>query len=324
MTIGLLVVGTAFVSAHTASANSPNGIEPAYAYDYEYMFSYDPNTGVSYSTANDLPYSNPTCSSSSTIYKIGYFSAENGYSGVVLDMGDPVGFFYLRQYDSTSAPYFFGSSPATSGVASWLSDMENCINQGYSAYLPGLTEEIYLSFSNETSNYTTAGDYAGYWDQSGGTKVFGAWVDYEGQWSTEANAWTEEQAYHSYKPYDLWYDAGWRSGDWTYSQMMSYINGVDSNFYSGSADPFLTPENYYANMNNCSDYPIDQSSSNCTENPWIGSYVTGVTEEEGTPYTIQQQWDNYVTQPYPNLNSGELVMVGAYANNVTYSVWSAL
>ena len=67
--------------------------------------------------------------------------------------------------------------------------------------------------------------------------------------------------------------------------MMSYINGIDSDFY-GQSEGFLQPQTYYDNMNSYGDYPIGDSSCSA-ESPWIGSFVTGITSEEGTRYSIQ-------------------------------------
>lgn len=240
-------------------------------------------------------------------------------------MGNPLAFLYMRTSDSYSAPYFFPATPTTGKVASWLDNMSNTHESGVQGVAWYDDLPVYLSFNNDTSNYTTAGNYAGYWTarmSSANIYTYGSTVDFEGQWSSEAQAWTEVTGYRAYEPNLEWIDAGWRSGDWTYSQMMSYINGIDSAFY-GQTEGFIQPQNYYANMNQCVDYPIDVSS--CPENPWIGASVTGITSQEGTPYSIQTQFNNYASQPYPqNSNTGLDNLVSAYADNITFATWSTL
>jgi hypothetical protein len=297
-----------------AQSYSPTG-----AYDYQYLYSWNGSADVSMPI--DMTPSS-SCNSNTYVYQVGAWDASNGYAGVVFDVGNPTAF--PDMYVNGTTTYFFPNQ-SVGDVSAWLPTMENCYNQGFLSVTGDIYPSIYLSFNNDTSDYQAAGQDAGTWVNASGSAVLGAWVDFEGQWSTETNAMAEVSSYLNTESGGSWLDAGWRSDDWTYSQMMNYIDGIITDFYSGSTIDFLYPQNYADNMNTCGDYEINQSS--CPENPWVGSYVSGITAEYPQSeygYTMQSQWTNYQSQPYPNLGDSTITIVSAYQDQATSSIWQSL
>jgi len=238
-----------------------------------------------------------------------------GYSGVILDVGDAATFHDLL---TSSGTYFFPSQSNTN-VQDWLVSMKECYAKGYEAEV-GTAPSVWLGFSNYGSSQGTSGTNAGGWEVYGG--FTGAWVDFEGGWSSEAAAVTELTNYEYQGATGKWRDSGFRDGgDWTYSQMIDYINNVLDQVDGGQKRNFLWPENYKETMYTCGDYPID--NSNCSsENPWIGSYVGSVTVENTGSYTDQEEWENYESHPYPDIASSSVAVVQAYQkNNTGWARW---
>ena len=305
--LGVSASGRPEVATSLATATT---YSPAGGWDYEYLF-VPPDSESSL----DMAYGS-TCSSSDTIYKMGVWDANNGFSGAILDVGDPIGFLSLK----TSTGSYFFPSQSTGDVKAFLNSMTSCFVQGWDSTGSSYGPILYLSFSNDvgSANYTSAGQYAGEW-VSGVADFSGAWVDFEGGYASEANSLDEYVGYRDYETGGTWWDSGWFGESWTYTQAYDYITSVDQGFYESL---FINPQNYYLNMTSCSgsypDYPLGSSSGCTAESPWVGSYVQGVTVEKSSN-TVQQQYNNYEADGYPDISQTYPVIVGAYLNDIPWN-----
>jgi hypothetical protein len=305
---GLLVVLSLSLSMMvTASAVTPS--HPYLAYDFQQLF-----LSGTYKASNVAMGWNETCSSSSTVYKVGRFDAQNSYYGAILYIGDPVGFLDLKQSDGVT--YMFPNR-SSGDVNTWLGKMAACYEQGYNSI--SSSPLIWLGFSNNVKNslYTTGGDYAGSWTYSNANFV-GAWVDFEGGWSPSTALTTILSAYQGASPYSGWRDSGWRAG-MSYTDYKSYIDQAGA--WTGDSY-FLYPQNYLKNMYQCADYPINNQPAPCTSStPNPGAYVSGVMVNSAQDNN--SQWHDYQSHPYPYLTSSFVIIYTAYQYGVTYSMWSA-
>lgn len=311
--VSITAMGVLMLAAG-APADAAGGVEtpqivvgqtpPVAAWDYEYLF----QPGTSDAAALDMPYGS-SCSSKDQIYQVGVWDAQNGYSGIALDAGLAATFPNLL--NANGQGYFFPNQ-SSGNVDSWLGPMVNCYEQGFTS-VNSNGGAVYLGFNNQGAA-STSGSYVGNWVFTNGLN--GAWVDFEGAWSSPQGILNALSAYHSQNAGGNWYDAQWRESYWGSGSpdLQTYISQVDQDYYGGQQLNFIGPQNYAESMNACADYWIQ--NSNCSGTVW-GNYVGGVTVAavNSYGYSPNQQWVNYASLPYPNVGNTAVMVVDATGNS---------
>ncbi len=243
---------------------------PAVAIDYEYTW-FSPGFSLTAS-----------CSSQEAF---GKWDADNGYAGIVMDLGDPLG---LERQAGNLAQ-----------AESTLRTAETCYTDGFTSASGNIQPLIYVGFSNcvpaagssgscgatatNTSIYTTAGKTVGAYVSSGTADVQGTWLDFESDWSTMSAIHAEVLGYLSENPahsgHGQWCDSTYRnyaSGSpndtWTVANMLDlYVDPVVNAGYTClGSQHILIPQAYNASW-------LTNGSANFSPNSGLTPYVGGIT-----------------------------------------------
>ncbi|MDA8063928.1 MAG: Ig-like domain-containing protein [Thermaerobacter sp.] len=291
---------------------------PSQGYDLEQLYNYDPADGVTWVTAN-----------ATWAYDLGSWDARHNYSGGILMIGSPTAFLDAKTCDpAVSGCTAHDAFSSAQDVDSWLIGMHNDYIAGHASVVNAMPQ-VYLSFSNIASIgvHYYAGQLAGEW-----TYPDGAWIDFEGSYSTASQALTELSGWAEKAPKgSTIMDEGWRAEDWPYgdssSGMMGYITELDKINKASVGENYdkypLYPQDYYLNMCQPQEYPLADCSPNSSQ-PFIGGFVGGITAAHfigphGNLHTIHEEWNNYQSEPYPFNYFAAIVVYQAY---YTVSNWS--
>jgi len=312
LTVLLMVLSLALPAGATP-------VSPTRAIAFEYLFWAD-GTGTWANPRIDDDYGF-SCTTGSKSYQLGAWLKANNYSGVVLDVGNPIVFAGMRKTYSDYATFFGTSYPTTQreNARTWLAAMYNCVRQG-----SGSSVVVYLGFTNDTGvDFKAAGSLAGQWAAAMGNAY--PWVNFEGEWNSVSSSIEEMKSFKSTMTYGFWSDSSINWDYWSYDELKTYVSAVSSSY--GGMTNFLYPQNYNLNINHCWNYPINQpgDSACAAENtPWIGTYVTGVTVQTGQSTSESQMWSDYVAQNYPNGGANVVIVMAWNPNDLqTYSAWSS-
>ncbi len=309
------------VRPSTSGATAPSAIRaispaPRVAIDYEYA-----SVNGAWNSGFAL------AASCATQSAYGAWDARNGYSGLVLDLGNPLGL-----------PVHAGSLGQAEGM---LETAETCFAQGFASVASHARPVIYIGFSNcipaagatgacstgagSTAQFTRAGATAAAYVTSGTSDVQGAWGDFESDWSTVGAVQAEMAAYLAANPAksgrSQWcdstyrnYQAGLPNSTWTFAAMVNlYVSPIVRAGYDCLGTPrILIPQAYLATW-------LTDAAGNFSPASALAPYVGGITvcgavastdrcPDLGIPSGMNK-WSAYERDGYAGATSSVLAVV---------------
>lgn len=287
---------------------------PAVAIDYEYTW-FSPGFSLTASCSRQKAF--------------GKWDANNGYAGIVMDLGDPLG---LESQQGSLAQ-----------AESTLRTAETCYTEGFTSASGNIQPLIYVGFSNcvpaagssgncgatatNTSIYTRAGKTVAKYVSSGIADVKGTWLDFESDWSTMSAIHAEVLGYLSADPaqsgHGQWCDSTYRnyaSGSpndtWTVANMLDlYVDPVVHAGYTClGSQRILIPQAYNASW-------LTNGSANFSPNSGLAPYVGGITVCGAVEFTDAcpdlgipsgaSKWTDYASDEYAPAADSAVVVVTA-------------
>ncbi len=259
----------------------------------------------------------------------GAWDARNGYGGLVLDLGNPLG---LAVHAGSLAL-----------AESTLKTAETCFAQGFAGIAPHAQPVIYIGFSNcipvtgstgscgtgsaSTAQFTRAGTTAAAYVETGASDVEGGWGDFESDWSTVGAVHAEMAAYmaanRAQNGRSQWcdstyrnYQAGLPNSSWTFSAMVSlYVAPiVQAGYTCLGTQRILIPQAYLASW-------LTDGAGNFSPSSSLATYVGGITvcgavasagrcPDLGIPAGASK-WTAYTGDGYVSARSSVVAVVAA-------------